>query len=378
VRSRYVIFTATLATSLALAATATATATAATVSRWGSYLAGLPEPGPVETQMSPTSVDLEGVTMIDASNSSSYALKSDGTVWAWGDGTVDQLGDGNAASSSSPVQVAFPKGVVITTIGESKNQGYAIDSNGEAWTWGQGSSDCMPGRLHDKPVKIAGITEAVAVQGGGNHVAWLERNGEVLGCGTNNDGQLGLGEGVRSTRFATVIPGLKSIVQISAGDQTLEARDSSGRVFMCGENVRGQVGVGSSARAVWAPTEVPLPEPAINISAGGDLVPNGTSFAITQGGVYGWGNDRASEVGDGRQTTKRLPVNTGLHFTSVASGGAFVLGLDDEGNVYSWGLNTGGALGTGAAGRRSAAPVLVDTGVSAISATARNALDLHP
>ncbi len=143
----------TLLASLALTASATGT----TVFRWGSYFAGVREPGPVETQGTPTPVDLSPVTMVEASNSSSYALKADGkTVWAWGDGLVGQLGDGSEASSSNPVQVEFPKGIVITTIGESKNQAYGIDSNGEAWTWGQGSSDCMPGRLHRKPVKIPG------------------------------------------------------------------------------------------------------------------------------------------------------------------------------------------------------------------------------
>ena len=81
------------------------------------------------------------------------------------------------------------------------------------------------------------------------------------------------------------------------------------------------------------------------------------------------------EVGDGQRASKRSPVNTGLHFASVASGGTFVLGLDGEGNVYAWGA---GPLGTGGESQRSSAPVLVDSGVSAISATARNALDLHP
>ncbi len=70
---------------------------------------------------------------------------------------------------------------------------------------------------------------------------------------------------------------------------------------MCGENTRGQDGVGSMAPAVWTPTLVPLPEPATNISAGGDVVPNGTSFAVTKGGLYGWGNDGAGEVGDGQR-----------------------------------------------------------------------------
>jgi alpha-tubulin suppressor-like RCC1 family protein len=328
-------------------------ATAATVSRWGSYLAGFGGAGPSETQTQPAPAGLSEVTIIDASNSSSYALRADGSVWAWGNGTVGQLGDGKLASSSTPVRVVFPKGIVIKTIGESKNAGYAIDSAGEAWAWGQGTADCLQGRVRSEPVKITGLTNLTEVQGGENHVLWLERDGMVLGCGANGVGQLGLGKGVGVAKSPTVITGLKSIVQISAGDRTLEARDSSGQVFMSGENTRGQVGVGSSEAAIWTPMQVPLPEPATSISAGGDLAPNGTNFAMTAKTLYGWGYDGQGQVGD-RQTAPRLsPVDTGLHFASVAAGGTFVLGLDKEGNLYSWGRNAGGDLGIGRPGGTS-------------------------
>jgi alpha-tubulin suppressor-like RCC1 family protein len=353
-------------------------ASAASATRWGSYNAGKEETGPSERQNTPAPFGLDEVTMVQASNSSSYALLADGSVWASGDGGAGQLGDGARESSSTPVRVAFPKGTVITTIGEAKNEGYAIDSAGHAWTWGAGAvaSSCMPGKVHSKPVVIPGLTGAVAVQGGQNHVLWLTSEGTVLGCGSNSDGQLGLGEEVGVAKRPTIIPGLSSIVQISSGNRTLEARDSSGRVFMAGENTSGQIGIGSSEEDVWTPTLVSLPEPAVNISAGGDLVPNGTSFAITAGGVYGWGADEHGQVGDRQRTAKRSPVDTGLQFASVASGGAFALGLDSEGNLYSWGSNNGGALGTGRRAGKSLTPRLVERNVAAMSATAGDAMAL--
>jgi alpha-tubulin suppressor-like RCC1 family protein len=367
----------TIVAALAAALAPTASASAGSVSRWGSYLAGSQEAGPPETQFEPAAVGLTDVSSVAAGNSSSYALKADGSVWAWGNGTVGQLGNGSVANSSSPVAVAFPQGVVITAIGESKNQGFAIDSGGEPWTWGQGTADCMPGRMSSRPVRIPNLTQVVEVQGGQNHVLWRKRDGTVLGCGTNGDGQLGLGDEVANAKTPMVVPGLQSIVQISTGNRTLEARDSSGRVFMAGENTRGQIGVGSSEENIWTPTQVPLPEPATSISAGGDLVPNGTSFAITAGGLYGWGSDEQGQVGDQQTAPKRSPVNTGLHFTTVASGGAFVLGLDSAGNLYSWGSNAGGALGMSRKGGRALTPVLVDSSIATVSATAFNALDVH-
>jgi alpha-tubulin suppressor-like RCC1 family protein len=356
----------------------TSAASAATASRWGAYHAGINDGGPKEKQNTPTPFGLSEVTAVQASNSSSYVLRADGSVWASGDGSVGQLGDGALNSSSTPVRVAFPKGIVIASIGEAKNQGYAIDSTGQAWTWGAGgaSSDCIPGKIHSKPVSIPALTGVAAVQGGQNHVLWLTHQGTVLGCGTNTDGQLGLGDEVTRVDRPTVIPGLESIVQISSGNRTLEARDSSGRVFMAGENTSGQIGIGSSEEDVWTPTLVPVPEPATNIAAGGDLVPNGTSFAIAAGGVYGWGADEQGQVGDGQRKPKRSPVNTGLHFASIASGGAFVLGLDSEGNLYSWGSNSGGALGVPHTGSKSLTPLFVEGNVASMSATAGDALSL--
>jgi alpha-tubulin suppressor-like RCC1 family protein len=317
-------------------------------------------------------------TQVEASNSSSYFLRSDGKVFAEGNGERGQLGNGGEASSKTPVDVSFPEGTVIVSLGEAKDEGFAIDSTGQGWAWGadEVGSLCI-GKVAEQlvPVKVPGMTTAVAVQGGENHTLWLLANGTVKACGENRQGQLGLGKSVESTTSARIVPRLKHIIEISAGDKNSAARSKAGEVFAFGENAQGQIGVGTFSPAVFTPTLVSLPAAASQVSAGGDIAPNGHMLALVEGHVYGWGTGTSGQLGDGSTTNKSSPVKTGLSFAKVAAGGAYSLGLDSKGKVWGWGSQGGGEVGSGAMGGRRLVPVQVDTGASEISATAENSLD---
>jgi len=66
------------------------------------------------------------------------ALKSDGTMWAWGQNTVGQLGQGNTTSYSSPVQVGSDTDWAVMTI-DVKNTLYGIKTGGTLWCCGENS-----------------------------------------------------------------------------------------------------------------------------------------------------------------------------------------------------------------------------------------------
>ncbi len=69
-------------------------------------------------------------------NGQTLALLRNGSVWAWGSGSLGQLGVGSRSSSSRPVPVAFPGGVRIESVCSGGDSSYALDAAGTLWAWG--------------------------------------------------------------------------------------------------------------------------------------------------------------------------------------------------------------------------------------------------
>ena len=310
---------------------------------------------------------------------SAYALESNGSVWAWGNNRVGQLGEGSENSPSEAQPVPLPAGLKFTAIGEAEFVGIAIDSAGHAWAWGQGGpAPCLGryGGFETPPTEVPGISNAVAVAGGGHHTIWLLSNGTVEACGNNAQGQLGVPE-INGSSTPVQVPGLSNVVEISAAERTSCARTASGAVYDWGANWDGQIGNGeTSEEGVFSPYEVPLPGPASEVSCGGNVPADDYTLALVNGQVYGWGADEAGQIGDRSTGEKTIPVATGLHFSQVVAGGATSYGLDASGKLWSWGSGFENSLGTGKT-KNSLAPAMVDEGVVAISATAHDVADLH-
>ena len=85
---------------------------------------------------SPQELSPQGHTpSLDAGGEHSLALKSNGTVWGWGENGAGQLGTGTATSGSSvPVQVANLTSA--TAVGAGNIFSIALKSDGTAWGWG--------------------------------------------------------------------------------------------------------------------------------------------------------------------------------------------------------------------------------------------------
>ena len=94
-----------------------------------------------------------GVTITNIASGDWYslALASNGTVWAWGDNTYGELGNGKIPTVILPVQVSLPSGMVtITNIAAGSELSLALASNGTVWAWGDnalwrtGQRDILP------------------------------------------------------------------------------------------------------------------------------------------------------------------------------------------------------------------------------------------
>lgn len=108
---------------------------------WGQNVAGQLGDGTTTERLVPTQVSgLTGVVAVAAGEYHSLALKNDGTVWAWGLGGSGQIGDGTGADRYTPVQVADPGGAGYLTgvvaVAAASRQSFAVRSDGTVWAWG--------------------------------------------------------------------------------------------------------------------------------------------------------------------------------------------------------------------------------------------------
>jgi alpha-tubulin suppressor-like RCC1 family protein len=281
-----------------------------------------PVPVQVEDSNDPSGF-LSGVNAIAAGASHSLALKDDGTVWAWGDNQLGQLGDGTTTSSSTPVQVSDLDGV--NAIAADFVFSLALKNDGTVWAWGSntsGQAHRISGQLGDDeitsssmPVEVGDLPGGVeAITAGGTHGVALKDDGTVWAWGDNASGQLGDGT-TTSSSTPVQVSDLDGIEAIAAGGTYSLALKNDGTVWAWGDNQFGQLGDGTTTDG--SPTTC----------------------------VY---------TGDGRTVSSSCTdSNTPLQMsevggiTAVAAGGAHSLALKDDGTVWAWGSNQEGQLGNG-------------------------------
>lgn len=184
--------------------------------------------------ITPTPVPgLEGVIALAAGRLHTLALKSDGTVWAWGFGLDGQLGTGETRSCPVPAQVVDLAGAAAIAAGEHS---MALLEDGTVWQWGF---------ERNKPFRVPLPQASIAIAAGTHSLA-LDVDGFVWAWGDNTWGQLGDGTRVSRTDPRQV-PGLSGIEAIAAGRDYSAAMASDGSIWVWGFNGDGRLGDGTAA-----------------------------------------------------------------------------------------------------------------------------------
>lgn len=200
-------------------------------------------------------------TAIAAGSMHTLAIRSDGTLWAWGANYYGEVGDGTFTTRSVPAQIDAGSDWIFVAAGLTSS--FGIRSDGSLWGWGMrpGSADMRAIALSPTyaltPERIgtdAGWTDVVA---GWYHVL-ARRGGELYTWGANNYGQLGDGTLVSRTTPALVGAGT-SWNHIAASAYSSYALDANGELHVWGGNQIGELGIGTAGNVHdrWAPARVP-------------------------------------------------------------------------------------------------------------------------
>lgn len=125
------------------------------------------------------------IIAITSGNGTSYALDEDGTLFAWGQNLLGQLGigDENVKASSTPLKVAIPK--KIKTVKSGEDHVYAIAEDGTVYEWGNTDRGK---KYKPEVIQIPGEVDKISV----SFNTWvITKDGEIYGWGNNQDGQMG-------------------------------------------------------------------------------------------------------------------------------------------------------------------------------------------
>ena len=318
-----------------------------------------------------------GVTFTSVAGGSSHtlALGSDGTVYAWGLNNFGQLGDGTTTSTSTPVAVDLPSGT-YTAVSAGEDQSYALSSSGEIYAWGNGSSGQLGDGTttsSDTPVEVSspGVI-FTAISAGLFHAVALGANGDAYDWGLNSSGQLGDGTTTDSTVPVPVapLPGVQFTAVAAGGAHTL-ALGSDGNVYAWGNGSSGQLGDGSLSDSS-TPVQVELGDGATAYTAiaAGNLQSEALAKTLdgNPGRIYTWGDNELDQLGDGDHPTcpdgtsgcSDVPVTpydaTSQSFTSISAGYASGYAISSTGVAEAWGDDFYGQLGLDSTGTTQPTP----------------------
>lgn len=317
-----------------------------TVWSWGGNTYGQLGDETKANKSSPVQVKgLTDIISVKGGQSFSLALKSDGTVWAWGSNKNGQLGIDTINDSIIPMKIESLTDIVAISNGLGDDHSFALKADGTVWAWGLNHRGQIgDGTAIDKktPVKID-IDNIVEIVSSYSHTLALKSDGTVWAWGQNTKGQLGDGT-TADKRTPIQVQGLTDIISINVGADHSLALKSDGTVWAWGGNSYRQLGNGSTANSL-----VPLQIDGltdITQIAGGRY----HSLALkSDGTILSWGWNTSGQLGDGTKIDKSTPVKV-LEITDVVSitaGSNHSVALKSDGTIWSWGSNTSGQLGDG-------------------------------
>ncbi len=310
-------------------------------------------------------------------------LQNDGTLLAWGYNIYGQLGDGTTTNRSNPVVVTDALGNTITGI-QSVSAGVfhtvALKTDGTLLAWGRNNKGQLgDGTLVNRsnPIVVTDalgntITGIQSVSAGGDSTVALKTDGTLLAWGYNIYGQLGDGTTTKKINPVVVTDALGNTItgiqSVSAGYRHTVALKTDRTLLAWGYNLYGRLGDGTTTTKH---NPVMVTDALGNTITGIQSVDAGRWHTValkTDGTLLAWGRNTSGQLGDGTTTKKINPVvvtdalgNTITGIQSITAGGFHTVALKTDGTLLAWGENTAGSLGDGTTTKKINPVVVTDS-----------------
>jgi alpha-tubulin suppressor-like RCC1 family protein len=260
---------------------------------------------------------IKGVTSVSAGYYHALAANKSGHVLAWGSDDFGELGrvvTYNGHCTCSAVPVVVPGVSAVRAVAAGSYFSLALTRDGRVWGWGENTWGQLGNGTtgySSTPTPVHGLRNVVAIAAGDSHALALRANGSVWSWGLDTDGQLGTGTDCGAHQCfswtATRVIGLPHVAVISAGAQNSAAIDSSGHLFIWGDNGSGELAQGTSCQQDGSGCISDLPvrvnglPKLMAVSIGSNLAYADQTHVVALGvdhSVWAWGENLDEEAGD--------------------------------------------------------------------------------
>lgn len=291
--------------------------------------------------------------MVKGAFQSTLAVRSDGTLWAWGDNQIGILGQGFASTtfpSNTPLQVGSSTN--WNAVFGGKNSGThaaAIDLNGKLWMWGQNSNGQLaqstttfPGVI-PSPIQVGSLTTWKEVGITVQSTVGLKTDGTLWAWGTDSSGELAQGVSLGGTTTPLQIGSGTTWTSIDGGNNFFVALKSDGTLWAWGLNTASQIGQGATSTPINTPTQIGSSTDWVEARAG-------ATWALgrkSNGTIWAWGDNQAGQAGNGVASTTQptlvpTQIGSGTDWVKIQAGGGAGAAIKSDGTLWMWGVNNQG------------------------------------
>lgn len=271
------------------------------------------------------------------------AVKADGSLWSWYYTTsysftsFGQLGNGSAALVYTPVQVGTDTNWASVSAGYYRS--FALKKDGTLWSWGENTN----GELGDGstvnrnvPTQIGTSTNWASISTKWDHTLALQKNGTLWGWGYNIWDQLGISAASLGYAYYAITPTQIGIAtdwaMVSTGEAHSMAIKTDGSLWAWGTSEHGELGNSITSgyfNRYFTPTRIGTETNWSKVAAG-----FWNTLAVkTDGSLYGWGYDYASDSSPTAISPTRMGAEN--NWSDVTQGYSYGIASKSDGSLWS-------------------------------------------
>ncbi|KAF5269297.1 hypothetical protein FQR65_LT02598 [Abscondita terminalis] len=307
---------------------------------------------PKEVNLGDSDLKAQNIVAIAGGAGHTLILDNNGHVYSCGWNNKGQLGCSDDTLKFEVIDILKEFKIVQVSCGWDFSA--AVSECGKLFVWGNNqytqlglskSITCtgIPSRLQVSLKLATGFQE---ISCGLRHMAVITKENGLLVAGSGSKGQLGLGNNYDDNNYLSIskVPDVDEVQSIACGEHHTIALKADGTVLTWGDNKYGQLGLSLDVPNSLVPNVVLVDDSLKEVKAGWTH-----SAALTKNGeVYIWGRNSYGQLGSPKGDISKPEKLTQLKDIELLSlGSEHCLALNKEGQLYSWGWNEHGNCGTG-------------------------------